>query len=131
MMHFCCTNEDLFLLLQTVQTLMKCCIYVAFHLGLNCLPKYLFAGIQNENVTLSLLSSFFFRIKLTKQNFVRGGRGPKKNYFLLSNQHISQRAMGSNCFRGVRTSVSKETHNNLRFSKKGDPLSHPLDPPMQ
>ena len=24
--------------------------YVAFHLGLHCLPKYLFAGIQNEKV---------------------------------------------------------------------------------
>ena len=23
-------------------------LYVAFHLGLHCLPKYLFAGIQNE-----------------------------------------------------------------------------------
>ena len=23
--------------------------YVAFHLGLHCLPKYLFTGIQNEN----------------------------------------------------------------------------------
>ena len=23
--------------------------YEAFHLGLHCLPKYLFAGIQNEN----------------------------------------------------------------------------------
>ena len=23
--------------------------YAAFHLGLHCLPKYLFSGIQNEN----------------------------------------------------------------------------------
>ena len=23
--------------------------YAAFHLGIHCLPKYLFTGIQNEN----------------------------------------------------------------------------------
>ena len=49
MMYFC--HEDLILSLQTVQTLMKCmCIVVAFHEGLHCLPKNLYAGtcIQNE-----------------------------------------------------------------------------------
>ena len=46
MMHFC--PEDLFLSLQKVQILLKCRIFAAFHLGLQCLPKYMFAGIQNE-----------------------------------------------------------------------------------
>ena len=57
MMYFC--HEDLILSLQTVQTLMKCmCIVVAFHEGLHCLPKNLFAGtcIQNERVNSSMIS---------------------------------------------------------------------------
>ena len=57
MMYFC--HEDLILSLQTVQTLMKCmCIVVAFHEGLLCLPKNLFACtcIQNERVNSSMIS---------------------------------------------------------------------------
>ena len=57
MMYFC--HEDFILSLQTVQTLMKCmCIVVAFHEGLHCLPKNLFADpcTQNERVNSSMTS---------------------------------------------------------------------------
>ena len=46
MMHFCCI--DLFSSLRTMQTLMKCRMMWHVIIGLYCLPKYLFAGIQNE-----------------------------------------------------------------------------------
>ena len=52
-----CWSNDVFLSLivlskQTVQTQIKCHLipYVAFHLGLHCLPFYLFTCIQNERV---------------------------------------------------------------------------------
>ena len=41
MMHFC--YKDSLICLQAVLTLVK------YHIiGLHCLPKYLFAGVQNE-----------------------------------------------------------------------------------
>ena len=43
--YFLVPEYCFFYLNQTVQTLMN----VAFHIGLNSLPKYPFTGIQNEN----------------------------------------------------------------------------------
>ena len=45
MMHFC--HEDFFILANSADT-DEMSTYVAFHLGINCLPKYLFAVVQNE-----------------------------------------------------------------------------------
>ena len=36
--------------------------YVAFHLGLHCLPKYLFTSVQNENLWLKAPGRFDFEI---------------------------------------------------------------------
>ena len=41
-------SEDWFLSQQTVHTLMKCHIYVAFHLGLHYLTKYPFWGFGSS-----------------------------------------------------------------------------------
>ena len=47
MMHFC--HEDLlFFFFVNSADPDEMPHYVAFHLGLHCLPKYLLAGIQNE-----------------------------------------------------------------------------------
>ena len=46
MMHLC--HEDFFLSFANSADPDKMVHYVPFHLGLHCLLKYLFAGIQNE-----------------------------------------------------------------------------------
>ena len=35
-------------------------LYVAFHLGIHCLPKYLFAGIQNEKGKFNIRLIYIF-----------------------------------------------------------------------
>ena len=46
LMHFC--HGDIFFILANRAGPDEMPHYVAFHLGLHCLPKYLFIDIQNE-----------------------------------------------------------------------------------
>ena len=41
-------RHKIFFMLANSSDLAEMPYYVAFHLGIRCLPKYLYAGIQNE-----------------------------------------------------------------------------------
>ena len=48
---------------QTVQAIMKCLLFVAFHLGLHCLPKYLFTSTVNVLKLRTLKNNYFFAVR--------------------------------------------------------------------